>query len=321
MDNKPMGGTELLLARLQSSVDLEGVQIIPSRLEELQDDKIRIYWCHDNADDPMYNHLRNEGWRKFHKIVFVSYLQQQEFINRFGILPSCCTVMHNAIVPIAVNIDEKNYDRIELVYLSTPHRGLGLLVHVFQKLTEKYGDGIHLHVYSSLKLYGRDEQDKQFEPLYDIIRNDPNMTYYGSVSNDEIRESLKTKHIFAYPSIYRETGCLCLMEAMSAGLLCVHPSLGALPETGAHWTLMYDFHENHQVHAARHHAALDQSIQMLKQQPPIIELKSQKSFSDLYYAWDLRALQWEGLLNELRQIYKDVDKSVPKVTPIFRYGA
>ena len=55
-------------------------------------------------------------------------------------------------------------------------------------------------------------------------------------------------HIFAYPSIWPETSCIALIEAMSAGLLCVHSAYAALPETSANWTMMYPISEDHQQH-------------------------------------------------------------------------
>jgi len=40
------------------------------------------------------------------------------------------------------------------------------------------------------------------------------------------------------------------MEAMSAGLACVHPNNGALYETAAIWALMYQWHDDPHAHAA-----------------------------------------------------------------------
>lgn len=321
MNENSMGGTEIMADKLFSLFPerMEKFQVIPSRVRNLDENKIRILWCHDCAEDPENQHLANGGWQKFHKLVFVSYTQQLEFMMLYQIPPSRCTVMQNAIEPIDVDIDAKSKDRIELVYTPTPHRGLKILVPVFQKLTEKYGDSIHLHVYSSFNLYGWGQRDEEFKPLFEEIENSPHMTYYGTVKNEEIRESLKTKHIFAYPSIWRETGCLCLMEAMSAGLLCVHSSLGALPETSAHWGMMYDFDEDLNRHANRFYSVLDVGIDIVKNGNPLNELKSQKSYTDLFYSWTLRKMQWNDLFASLENQYEGQDIGFPK--PKFVYGA
>ena len=58
----------------------------------------------------------------------------------------------------------------------------------------------------------------------------PDEDYYKTLgvdekaTDDELKKSLASSHIFPYPSTYRETFCLALLEAMSAGLLCVHPN-------------------------------------------------------------------------------------------------
>lgn len=314
------GGTEILAERLfaEFGPELEQFQIIPSRVGELQRDKIRILWVHDLGEDPMNHHLANGGWDKFHKIVFVSYMQREDYLLRYGIPPSMTTVLHNSIVPIECNIEDKPKDRIDIVYTPTPHRGLGLLVPVFEKLAEKHAD-IHLHVYSSFELYGWKESDTPYLPLFEHIKSHPKMTYYGSVSNEEIRESLKSKHIFAYPSIWKETSSLCLMEAMSAGLACVHSSLGALPETASNWTFQYDFDEEHNRHANKFYPLMEHVINLIRDSPPYVELRSQKSYTDLFYSWDLRKYQWKDLFDNLIQENKDKSLDLPKEK--FSYGA
>jgi len=82
------GGTELMLERLEKLLppeSIEDFQIIPSRVRNLDETKYRIYWCHDLPDDPESQHLAKEGWKKFHKLVFVSYWQRDQYIARFGI--------------------------------------------------------------------------------------------------------------------------------------------------------------------------------------------------------------------------------------------
>jgi hypothetical protein len=77
-----------------------------------------------------------------------------------------------------------------------------------------------------------------------FFRQHPKIRYHGTQPNAAVREALTRAHVFAYPSVWPETSCLCLIEAMSAGLVCVHSNLGALFETAAHWTQIYPFHED-----------------------------------------------------------------------------
>ena len=127
------------------------------------------------------------------------------------------------------------------------------------KLCKKY-DYIELEVFSSFNLYGWGERDKEFGSLYDFCRDHPKINYHGTEPNNEIREALKRSHIFAYPSIYNETFSICLAQAMSAGLVCANPNLGALYETASRLTLQYQFQEDTTRHAKLFGHMLDAAI-------------------------------------------------------------
>lgn len=300
---KANGGTELLGRELEKRIpaDLQDqFQIIPSRMRDLDETKIRIYWAHDLPGDPEAEQaLANQGWSRFHRVVFVSNWQMQAFIARYNIPWSRCLVMPNAINPIPVH--EKPKGKVRIIYSSTPHRGLGLVYPAFKKLQEKHGDTVELVVYSSFKLYGWAERDKEHEGLFNILKEDPSVEYHDDGSNDDVRNAIQTCHVFAYPSVWMETSCLCLLEAMSGGLLCIHPNYGALYETAAAWTMMYQFHEDPNSHATQHFACLESAVSAIKADPVRIagRMGNQKSYTDSFFSWDLRAPQWEGLMRGL----------------------
>jgi len=304
-----MGGTEQMKYGLADRLDpklLDEVQIVASRVRELDKDKIRIFWAHDLPGDPESEFLKNKGYDKFHRLVFVSNWQMQAYINYYQLPWSKCVVLQNAIEPIPVH--EKPTDKIKLIYFSTPHRGLNILTAVFDEICKKY-DNVELDVYSSYKLYGWDSRDKDYEALFERLRSNPKVSYHGAVSNFEIREALTKAHILAYPSIWLETSCLVLLEAMSAGLICVHPNFGALYETAANWTLMYQWNEDMSKHATIFYSVLSTAIDEIqssllsgdeqKKQLLADKLSAQKSYVDLFYSWKNRTYEWEALLKSL----------------------
>lgn len=314
-----MGGTEQMKFGLEKRIDptlLNEFQIIASRVRDLDKTKLRIFWAHDLPGDPESDFLKNKGYDKFHKLVFVSNWQMQAYINYYQIPWSKCVVMQNAIDPVRAH--EKPTDKIKLIYFSTPHRGLNILTAVFDEICKKY-DNVELDVYSSYKLYGWDSRDKDFEELFNRLKANPKVHYHGTVSNDEIREALQQAHILAYPSIWLETSCLVLLEAMSAGLICVHPNYGALYETASNWTLMYQWHEDMSKHASIFYNVLCTAIDEIqdsfidgdinKKQLLQDKLSAQKSYVDLFYSWKNRTVEWEALLksleNEPREFSED----------------
>ena len=307
VSEKALGGTELMKKWLFTEMEkqepglVDKFQFISTRVRGLESDKQRILWIHDLATDPEVQHLKEkENWEKFERIVFVSHWQQHQFRTHLGFPFEKGVVIQNAIYPISQHEKPKG-EKINVCYFSTPHRGLELLLNAWEFMRDKLKDGLNaeLNIYSSFKLYDRGHLDEQFRHIYKRAEKMDGVNYYGTVSNDEIREMLKTQHIMAYPSIYEETSCLTLIEACSAGCLCVVPNLGALPETGANFPWMYGFEEDPEKHAQVHGHILARAIEHFWDEDVQNLLKIQRSYFDMFYNWSLRSGQWQQFLHAI----------------------
>lgn len=294
------GGTELMRDALFSRISpdlLKHFQIICSRPTHLEEDKIRILWCHDLPEDPYVRNLAEPSYRdQFDLFVFVSNWQMDQYKRVLGVPYSKSIVLENAIVPIEVN--EKPKDIIKLIYTPTPHRGLELLVPVFKKLSEHF-DNIELDVYSSFKLYGWEQRDEPYRKVFEECNNHPKINYYGTATNDVVREALSKAHIFAYPSIWPETSCLCLIEAMSAKCISVHPNYAALPDTAGGLTMMYQWSEDVNTHANRFGSTLVTAINYAQTNEIVPILDYTKTYADYRFSWDRRIVAWENVLTSL----------------------
>ena len=315
------GGTELMREGLESRLDPELVadfQIIPSRVRELDETKIRVLWLHDLPGDPECDHLKNGGHEKFHQLVCVSNWQMQQFSAYYRIPFSKFIVIENAIEPIAESTIVKPSDKFKIIYHTTPHRGLEILVPVFSKLAEKY-DFIELDVYSSFKIYGWEQRDSQYEKLFDACREHKQINYHGTVSNEEVRQAVAQSHVFAYPSIWAETSCLSLMEAMSAKCICLHPNYAALFETAGGTTMMYQWHENPNSHAQVLYTHLENIIDH-RNDPGVANVTGiQSSYANLRYSWQRVTAIWVDLLNSLKKAYPDVESRKISSGEVFHY--
>jgi glycosyltransferase involved in cell wall biosynthesis len=309
------GGTEITKRSIAKNIPEElanEFQVIPSRVENIEDDKIRIYWAHDLAEDPICNHLgKDAGRAKFHKLVFSSNWQLNEFNVKLGVpLNDKVEVIETPIEPFKPEEINKSPDEVRLIYFSTPQRGLEILYPVVEKLAEKYPN-IHLDVFSSFKIYGWEDADKQFEPLYDKFRNHPNMTYHGFVHQDVLREYVGKAHILAYPNVWKETSCRVLMESMSAGLLCVHPNLAALPDTSGGLTSMYQYHEDRNEHANLFYHYLDHAIEHVNKEDIQRYLQFVKAYADNRFTITKISQQWKNLMDGLLVKYPTVESRKP----------
>ena len=294
------GGTELLERRLRSHLAgglLEQFQIHCSRVREIDQSLKQVFWAHDlPTDHEAFQALGEERWESFDLIVFVSHWQQHMYQAYLGVPIGAGVVIENGIEPIPTHVKPDN--KIRLIYHSTPHRGLNILYSAFDHLC-KTSDmhNVELNVFSSFDLYGWEQRDKPYEKLFEALDNHPQINYSKSVKNERIRGELQRSHIHAYPSKWQETSCLCLIEAMMAGLICVHSSLGALPETSMGKTRMYQFTEDQNIHAARFAEELDVAIKMVKLKNQYSHIVDNQTSNK--YDFRFKALEWRKQLERI----------------------
>lgn len=292
------GGTELLYRALTERLPselLEGVQLICSRPNMLMG-KPRILWQHDHFSDPPPHYEDAEYRKLFAKHVFVSHIQQMLFVNRIpGMSYDETTVIRNAIVPIAPHT--KPTGRINLIYHTTPHRGLELLVPAFIEVAKANPNiSMHLDVYSSFNAYGWSNRDVPFEPLFEMCRQHPQITYHGFQSNAVIRDALTKAHIFAYPNIWPETSCLAAMEAMSAGCLVICPKHEGLIETVGDHGITYPYTDDGQTHINKFANILHQVVNEYSKSVFVSKVNMASRYINTYYSWDTRLPEWINLI-------------------------
>jgi glycosyltransferase involved in cell wall biosynthesis len=302
LNARARGGTELMQSGLYQRLprDLrDAFQIVSSRIGTLDPDRSKLLWLHDQAKDPEVGFLADAKMREvFAKLIFVSDWQLHDFNSFFATPFTNAVVLRNAIEPIAAH--KKPGGGVRLIYHTTPHRGLNILYTVFDGLCRMHDD-IELDVYSSFKLYGWDHRDAPYEPLYEACRRHPKIRYHGAVENDEIRRALTEAHIFAYPSVWRETSCISAIEALDAKCVMVCSDLGALPETTGGFAHMYPYQADVQAHANTFGQTLHKAILAVKTNTADLQdhLTRQKQYFDATYAWEKRIGEWIGLMRSL----------------------
>jgi UDP-glucose:(glucosyl)LPS alpha-1,2-glucosyltransferase len=313
------GGSEMMTRRLEQGLKDAGRQDLldyfnfhPSRVEDRDEDAPSILICHDLANDPSGEHLFNDCGRTWDLIAFVSDWQHQQFMSHYRMNGHNATVIPNAIVPFGQNAFDKwdvtdlgsEANPVKLIYHTTPHRGLEILVPVFEFLYDQFkalGKFIELDVYSSFNLYGWGERDEPYTAIFEKCKAHSAIRYHGAVSNDEVRTALESAHIFAFPSIWQESFCLSIVEAMSAGVIPVHSNLANLPNVSGGFTISYPFINDTNQHASRFHASLYTTISTLvsdKSQLEMLPLLAAQRVN-LLYSIDNVIPQWISTLSDI----------------------
>jgi UDP-glucose:(glucosyl)LPS alpha-1,2-glucosyltransferase len=299
LSKNAMGGTEMMRGRLIKNVPqslLQNVAIHFSRVRELDSTMKNIFYCHDLDGDPESFLLKDAGWAKFDKIVFVSYWQRDRFIQKFKLPYSKCTVIHNAIETKFIPT-KRSGDVVRFIYHTTPHRGLQLLYPIIDKLSQEYK--VHLDVFSSFSIYGWENRDKSYRNLFSAIESHENMTYHGAKPNNVVLNALKKSHIFLYPCIWSETSCIALIEAGRSGCLQIYPTLGALTETPEGLIHPYEYTEDANKHMTTAYSIAKYYLELNKNTPKFLNnLGNSKLYFSEKHDIETFKQKWIGLLNE-----------------------
>ena len=303
----PLGGTELQMNELVKRLPKhywDKVQITTSvpEKEPLAKDKVNILWQKNSYDQgnlaPWFKNKDNH--KKYDWYVFNSHWNYEKFRIYFDIPTDRSVVIKNAI-PTTKWVERNPYkkgDPIKLIHVSTPWRGLNVLLGAMQLVKNPL---ITLDLYSSTQVYGTsfmEQNDDRYKPLYEQAKSLKNVNYIGYKPNHEVIDAMQYTHIFAYPSVWEETFCISAIESMAAGNMAVVTNFGALYETCAEFAHYVNYDKDFKTLARKFAVALDFIADNLHEDKMQERLQMQMKFYREYYNWDLRAGEWVSLLDQ-----------------------
>ena len=304
--NDSFGGSEnqlRLLLKYLPDRSFKDINLIlnNANYDLIEEDKINILWMHHFVDQKEAQNLGLKDFvQKLDHIVFNSNWNWKKHIDQFEIPKNKSVVIKNAIEKI--DFEEKPKDKINLVYHTTPWRGLALLLKVFKNLDLK---NIELNVCSSTIIYGKKFDSvlgKKFKNIFNECKNTKNINYFGFVDNKKIIQMLKKMHIFSHPSIWPETSCIAAIESMAAGCEVVTTNLGALTETCSSFGTFVNFDRNFDSLEKKYSEVLLNSIKNFWSNENQNKLKLQRETINATYSWNARSIEWKNFFNETRAL-------------------
>jgi len=306
INNECFGGSEnqlrLLLEHLPDesfkSINLILNNTDPSLLEK---DMINVLWMQHFVNQEEAKNLGSKDYvNKLDHIIFNSNWNFEKFQYQFKIPESKSLVIRNAIKKI--NFQEKPKDKINLIYHTTPWRGLSNLLKIFKNLNL---ENVQLNVCSSTKIYGKKFDNilgEKYKNLFEECKNTKNVNYFGFIDNNKIIKLLEKTHIYSYPSIWPETSCISAIESMAAGCEIVTTNLGALYETCSPFGTLVSFDRNLDNLEKKYAEVLSNSIHNFWSEENQKKLKLQQETINNLYSWSKRALEWKKFFNEARKL-------------------
>jgi len=267
----------------------------------IEKDKINVLWMHHFVNQKEAKNLASKDFtNKLDWIVYNSNWNLDQHIKYFKVPQNKSVVIRNAIEKIS--FVEKPTDKINLIYHTTPWRGLKILLEVFKNLNL---ENVELNVYSSTIIYGKKFDStlgKTFEGLFEECKKTRNVNYFGFFKNEKIIEELKKMHIFAHPSTWPETSCIAAIESMAAGCEVVTTDLGALNETCSPFGKIINFEKNPEDLEKKYSEALIDSIKNFWSVENQKKLKLQRETINATYSWDKRSVEWKNFFDKARKL-------------------
>ena len=302
--NDSFGGSEnqlrLLLKYLPDESFKDINLILNSTNHDLiEKEKINVLWVHHFVNQ---NEIRNLGSKdyvdKLDWIAFNSNWNFEKYVYQFKIPESKSVVIRNAIEKI--DFEKKPKGKINLIYHTTPWRGLVHLLKIFKNLNL---ENVELNVCSSTEIYGKKfGKIQKYENLFNECKKTKNVNYLGYVENKKVIELLKKMHIFTHPSIWPETSCVAAIEAMAAGCEVVSTNLGALYETCSPFATFVNFDRNFNNLEKKYGNVLSERVKNFWSTENQNKLKLQSETINSTYSWDVRSIEWKNFFNEIREL-------------------
>lgn len=192
----------------------------------------KALWCHDLHFGPDMGKEMHD-WEEQGQIWGVSDWHA-EMLNRYYGLSKASWVPNG--VDLARFEGERKRKPFQVIYSSSPDRGLAVLLNIWRRVVEVNPDAKLLIAYGWNNIdtmIARGDSDLAAFKA-DILRKlkeTPNVEWLGRLPQNKLADLFSESYCWAYPTTFLEVSCITAMEAMAAGCAPVVSTAGALPTT------------------------------------------------------------------------------------------
>lgn len=285
------GGTEYMarnfkelilpsVPKLRDYLSLIVPGVVPVFENIIKQPKDVIVWVHNTPEQfaPAYFYaLKNPKFlEKVKYFIAVSEFSKKEIMRQLEVSSDKVYVIPNAIHPLKYSAEKfESLSKVKLINTSSPDRGIDVLLNSIAFIDEDF----------ELEIFSKFNPDE-----FDGYVPDPRIKFYGFSPKSTVKKHYEAAHIHAYPSTYPETFCISQAEAMSAGLLCVTPDIGALPEVSGNKTTIYSYTEDREKHTEIFAKHITDAIRKVKNGEWHPE--TQIEYINKTYSWDAIKDKW-----------------------------
>ena len=221
--------------------------VISEPEDRISDSRDIILWIHNpffQLNKNLLFSMQDDMFLKKLKYIIVpSSWHKQTIKNELLIPDEKIIIIPNSFDPIVKNKNKfNNVDKVKIIYTSYPTRGLEVLCESLKYIDQDF----ELNIFSDI--FPETLEDNN---LFKKTEKDERVNFFGKTPKKVVKKYFSESHIFAYPSIFEETFCISLAEAISAECLSIYPNLAALSETGSDIGVCYEYEEDKDIHAKK----------------------------------------------------------------------
>ena len=294
------GGTETMARHFHknlfsSTANLRNYQCyifpgsMPTSVEIINDPREIIMWGHVLTTQLLNDFrffLTDPRWlSKIKYIIAVSEWHKQQMMEELNLPEDKFFVIHNALDEMPKDYNKfKNVEKVKIIHTSSPQRGLDVLLNAIKYIDEDF----ELNIFNEVIPEIENEAS-----IYHQLNKDERVNFYGKTPKKIVKKFLNESHIYAYPTTYRETFCISLVEGLSSNCLSIFPDFGVMPEISSGYGHMYPYIDNFEKHSYAFAQELKKGIELVKS--GTLDLKDQSSFINEKYSWKHFEERWKEL--------------------------
>lgn len=309
------GGTEFMVKNFKEKVmpfipKIKNYNciLLPGKISEeydnyLKSEKEIIIWMHnlieqfgnenETGNKLVQKYLNSQDFvKKIKYLIVVSEYAKQEILNTTMVDESKIIVIYNAIDPVLNDFNRfKNVENVKIIHTSSSERGFEILAKSLKYIDRDF----RLNVYNDIHpdIY-------HVDPIIKEIYKDKRLFFYFKTPKKTIMDDLSKSHIFAYPSIYKETFCLSQVEAISSGCLPIYRNYGSLEEVSLKSGIFYEIEES--LHFSENHykifaEKMTQGIDLVKSN--YFNIKNNSEEINNKFSWKNFKQSWINLHEKL----------------------
>jgi glycosyltransferase involved in cell wall biosynthesis len=138
-------------------------------------------------------------------------------------------------------VDEGKHDPTQLLYCSSPDRGIEQLLEMWPEIRKAHPDAVLHHYYGFTKTYdvamARNPELRRLRGKVTALLKQEGVVDHGWVGHKELAQAMADCGIWVYPTSWPETSCITSMKAQAMGCL---PVTSRFIDSGVPETTKYD---------------------------------------------------------------------------------